>query len=1155
MENLLAIFNKIQQVSPLPFFTPETLVVQNAGMQHWLNMSIAKERQISMNIDYALPAQFLWKLLKSLASEKKAPDQSPYSREVLTWRIYDLLSHQIVINDTDFEPVNHYWTRESAQDQADFKRYQLSQKLADLYEQYLIFRPDWIDAWCKGDFSLVDVNANILSDSETNKKSAIWQGKLWQLLHQQMAYNPVELMADAIANIEHQQALLPKRLSLFAINAMAPMWLTFLERIGQYTQVHFFHLNPCFDYWGDVVTEKLSIKRLNQWTELAHVKHDPDHSNAHIADDVGNPLLANLGQQGREFISLLQTVSTIDIDAYEQVVPDSTTTYQGQSAVSLSVLQHVQQDILSLSDKRNQPVALIDDSIIVSSSHSALREVQALHDWLLHQFNEDSALTPKDVLVMCPQIEDYAPYVNAVFARGWQDIDEGIPPLPCSIADRSSKDSDPIVAAYMELLSLPDSRFQVTHIYALLKLPAVQEQLHICADEVTQIATWLDHAAVHWGLNGQHKGHNISHGENTADLGKQYTWQQGLSRLIQGFTFSDQPIIVDGQLLLPDVEGQSGVLLGKLMLFIEQLQHYLVKLSQPRTATQWQVLLNEMLLETFSLNNEFSLNIINKAITALGEYTLEAHFNDTIALTIVRDFLTSHFSEPDTSRQFMVGQVTFCSMLPMRSIPFKVIAILGLNDGQFPRQRQPLAFDLMATTAAQLGDRSRRGDDRYLFLEAIISARKALYLSYQGKSIKTNGEKQPSIVLNELFSYLSAGYGWNLTAEKGSQLRQMPMQPFSGKNYLSKQQEHHSSGLIVDTNKFPSFDRKWLMLVDQPSSIGLDDASSKDKSPEDDSPQDESVVNTPNNLLHSQNQILLETLHTQELIRFYQHPSKWYAQAKLSLYFEDFDVRLTDDEPFVPDNLAAYQLREQFIHAYVNNTQTNNDTDLEQVIQSAILGGQYADTPMTLPVIEQWQQDSEHFAEQIHQWVTAPINETPITLNITQSSTQPLALSTNLPISGDSVVCYRSSTPKFKDFFILYLHQLMLQLSHVNGEHTDIKHVRGFYFNTKSQKVVRYEVKPIEAPEQKLVQLIQQFITGQTTPLLLNGVLANTILTAKSFQQNDLAAYWQGDRNNPGFANDAYIRYFWPHLPELDEITPQLTDLFQPMFDAMEKVK
>ncbi len=92
MENLLLLLNKISEVSPLGVFNQEVIVVQNAGMQHWLNLAIAKERGISMNMRYALPAQYLWRLIRTIASDDNVPEQSPYSREVLTWRIYALLA-------------------------------------------------------------------------------------------------------------------------------------------------------------------------------------------------------------------------------------------------------------------------------------------------------------------------------------------------------------------------------------------------------------------------------------------------------------------------------------------------------------------------------------------------------------------------------------------------------------------------------------------------------------------------------------------------------------------------------------------------------------------------------------------------------------------------------------------------------------------------------------------------------------------------------------------------------------------------------------------------------------------------------------------------------------------------------------------------------
>ncbi len=1120
MENLLAIFNKIQQVSPLPFFSQETVIVQNAGMQHWLNMSVAKTRGISMNIDYALPAQYLWKLLKSLASEDNALDQSPYSREVLTWRIYQLMADKRVINEPVFNHVNQYWQNETSLEQGLFKRYQLAQKLADLYEQYLIFRPEWIDAWCSGDYKLETVLFNQCSNSIPLDATDIqWQGQLWQMLHQHISYNPVVMMQDAIENLEHKQDFLPKRLSLFAINAMAPMWLNFLEKIGQYTQIHFYHLNPCFDYWGDLITEKTAIKRLNQWTKDIDVSMNADIEVVSNNEEVGNPLLANLGQQGREFIALLQSISTIDVEAYEQLVVE-------EGKVSDSVLKHVQQDILTLVDRRKSPVLKIDESIIITSCHSALREVQALHDWLLHQFNDDSNLTPKDVLVMCPQIEDYAPYVNAVFARGWQDIDEGIPPLPCSIADRNSKDSDPIVAGFMELLSLPDSRFQVTHILGLLRLPAIQEKLDIGINEVDIIATWLDKAAIHWGLNDEHKNTHLE----SESLNSQYTWQHGFSRLLRGFAYSDHDQVVDQQLLIGHVEGQAGELLGKMMLFIEQLQTYLAKLSKTRTVSQWQLLLSEMLTQSFAVTNEYSIDIIVKAITALGEYTTQAHLAEELPLTIVKDFLSSHFSEPDTSRQFMVGQVTFCSMLPMRSIPFKVIAVLGLNDGQYPRQRQPLAFDLIANTAPQLGDRSRRGDDRYLFLEAIISARQALYLSFQGRSIKTNASQQPSIVLNELFDYLTQGYGWNFTSGANSQLRQTPMQPFSEHNYIIESKDSHNDNIA--TNPYPSFDAKWLTLVD-------------------DTPITEYILPATN---QTANAATINTDYSSdELIKFYQHPAKEYAKKILDLNFDDYDTRLSDDEPFVADGLATYQLREQLLDAYVQND--DSEKQVEDVIETAILSGKYSDTPVTDLSIESWRHDSEEFSNLITNCFNPPVIGESISVSLAFTDEKQIVWHSLLPITDGCVLCYRSSTPKFKDFLTLFLHQISLQLAHLEGLLSNVSTVQGAYFNTKSQKIVRYQVSEIQDPLCVLEQLVNTFEVGQSQPLLLNGALVDKVLTSKNFTDNALKKFWSGDQNTLGFGRDHYVQYFWQTCPPLDEIEAPISELFQVVYDHVVRAK
>lgn len=1172
MENLLLLLNKISQISPLGVFNQEVVVVQNAGMQHWLNLAIAKERGISMNMRYALPAQYLWQLIRTLASDEKVPEQSPYSREVLTWRIYALLATKTVINDDDFTPATRYWYTAPASEQsnkshtnhtsqANVKRYQLAGQMADLYEQYLIFRPQWLDSWQQG-----EALAQLANDNK-------WQAKLWQLLIKQQAYNPVELLNNAMLNIDTKLAqdplLLPKRLSFFGINSMPPMWLTFINALSEHIEVDFFHLNPCFSYWGDIISEKQAMKTLAHWADGV----DDEHL------FIGNPLLANFGQQGREFLALLQDYSTVKVDLFVKAAHHNTT-----AQASECILHRLQNDILTLEDATKTPTEVVDNSITIASCHSALREVQALHDYLLHQFNDSASnasnpeekLTPKDVLVMCPQIEQYAPYVNAVFTRGWQDLNDEVPPLPCSIADRSAKDSDPLIAGFSELLSLPDSRFQVSQLLSFIRLPAVANKFSINEEDSEKISEWLAQATVHWGLDQAHKQKIL--GENANDC---FTWQQGLSRLLRGFAYADVDSIYQEQLLLAAVEGDDGVLLGQLILFIEQLQQFAKQLTTPRTAIEWQgFLLNqlELLFTTnrfFStrssqvnsqqlsnqLNNQIenSLAIIEQAIAALVEYCQHAHFDEKIDLAIVVDFLNNHFSQGDARQQFMIGQVTFCSMLPMRSIPFKIIAVLGLNDGEFPRQRQPLGFDLMAQSPAQLGDRSRRGDDRYLFLEALISARQALYLSYQGRNIKNNNEKQPSLVLKELMDYLSQGYGWCFTANtmnngvaQENHLQQLPMQAFSAANY------HLSPSSLAAK---PSFDANWLKLA-----------------------QNKHATVTHASLVVNDENIALNTLALADLIRFFQHPSKMFAQGALNLYLDDRAVNLDDVEPFSANYLESYLLKQDLLEASLLS-EPEQDSEktvnhIEQVLQLAKLSGKFPDLPSTATQFDIWLDDTEHFSEAIiSQGCDNPaLVDCHITLGADSAPQAQLLINAKIPVKytnhGAQLVFYRSSSAKAKDLFTLYLHQLFVQvwqrqnMNTVNYHEHPLSQVQstcGFYFNAKAQAVEQFSVASVEGAQAQLRQFIQCYRQGQQQALLLNGDLAAFVfkksrgktleMTQARFEEFWLGTGMPGQEAIKGFGEDPYIQYFWSQCPDIFDYLPQLTALYQGMYDSVVKAK
>tara|TARA_B110000467_G_scaffold54287_1_gene49701 strand:- start:8889 stop:10442 length:1554 start_codon:yes stop_codon:yes gene_type:complete len=508
-------------------------------------------------------------------------------------------------------------------------------------------------------------------------------------------------------------------------------------------------------------------------------------------------------------------------------------------------------------------------------------------------------------------------------------------------------------------------------------------------------------------------------------------------------------------------------------------------------------------------------------------------------------------------------------MLPMRSIPFKIIAVLGLNDGEFPRQRQPLSFDLMTTTPAQLGDRSRRGDDRYLFLEAIISARQALYLSFQGKNIKNNKDRQPSLVLKELMEYLARGYGWQLLglnrdseANILSQVRQLPMQAFSEQNYLGQ---------------FASFDANWLNLRRENPAL-----TTAIKSADADLGDPLDVVNSEAHLVAS------------ELIRFYQHPGRYYGQKALYLYLDNTNTLINDVEPFVPNHLDSYLLRQDLLSYYLAPTQSKQSC--QELLLSAKLSGSLPDLPSTDELIKGWQQDSENFSQFIitelaqgEDLILTP-NDCSVTLNLAHflsnnlagssentSSTAPglfsadelailtavlpqrLTLSTKLTLVANKAVFYRSSSAKAKDLFTLYLHQLIIQVAQTDAAthelFADITATHGYYFDTKSQKPSQFYFSELVDAKTQLLCLVASYFLGQHQPLLLNGDLAEKVRKSKVFEQAQFEQFWTDSNSFQAFGDEPYIQYFWRKCPDFDDISPRLLALYQPMFDALQTVK
>ncbi|MCD8532548.1 MAG: exodeoxyribonuclease V subunit gamma, partial [Saccharospirillaceae bacterium] len=544
---------------------------------------------------------------------------------------------------------------------------------------------------------------------------------------------------------------LPKRLFVFGIAALPGSYWQVLQAISPVIEVHFFLLNPCRNFWGDIVSERQKMRILRDHPDSAHLL------------DSGNPLLASWGRLGRDFLTLVHETAEQyegriqDVDAYIERGPQT-------------LLAHLQQDILTLTDRQQgafskeaqrhsdfkQGVAADDGSVRLISAHSPLREVQRLYDQILYWLDNDPELKPRDIVVMVPDIDQYAPYIDAVFASSRARTENGGEyRIPWAIADQSMAQEDPLIDSFLSLLGLGDSRLLITEVQDWLDVAAIRNRFAISEEDLPVLRDWLAQAQIRWGLDSQQRG------QLGFPLFEQNSWRKGLRQLLLGYLTPDSRQDFMGDFPVAATEGNAGELLGHLMTFIDALERWQNILSSGHCpVAQWSEALLRMLNDLYLADSteQNALQRIRDAIQRWQEELTLAGFNGELSAPVVRSWFNEQLGQQGGWQRFLAGPVNFCTLMPMRSIPFKAVCLLGMNDEDYPRRVTPVGFDLMVTGRSRRGDRSRREDDRYLFLEAVCSAQDYLYISYRGHDVRENAELQPSVLVAELRDYLCDGY-------------------------------------------------------------------------------------------------------------------------------------------------------------------------------------------------------------------------------------------------------------------------------------------------------------------------------------------------------------------------------------------------------------
>ena len=703
-------------------------------MERMVAQSLAEQFGSFCNFQFFLPLDFLGFIGERLGL-KVSPDG--FDRRVMTWRIDQLLRD---IEADEYQPLRHYLSGENGEK----KRFQLARRLANIFDQYQVLRSDFLSGWEKG------LRA-------TEHPAEIWQMALWRRLlfgpggnmHRGMQLRHV---IQRLSDGDHLSGLLPKRIFIIGLHTMPPIFLEYLNKLAGHMDIHLLLLSPCRHYWGDAESRKRQLQRMaRQW---------PSEDRA---GEEHHPLLVALGGQGRDFQNmLLEGVEFFaESDGYDAPLADG-------DYASATLLQRIQADLLE--DNVVARAGLIssdgDHSIRVVSCHSRLRELQVLKDHLLLLLHQDSNLELRQIVVMAPDIQEYAALIPAVFA----DIQH-------SIADRSMRKRNTIFAAYLAFLNLFIGRFGWSEVFDLLRRPAVHPQFQLASSDLDTLQRWIIDSGIRWGLSGQQRM------EEGLPEFAETSWRAGLDRLLMGYAI-DVGDLVDGILPYPHIEGRGAQPLGGLCRFIEMIEEARIDFQQMHTLQQWSVLFLQYARQLFgdSDNNELVelRTILAEPVECQGMADLHTGL---LSFSVLHEWLNLSARESRSSSGFLRGQLTFCSMLPMRSIPFQVVCLVGLNDGVFPKNDHHDTFDLMAGDF-RLGDRSPRADDRYQFLEALLAARSHLYLSYVGQSIKTGEQIPPSVLVSEFLEVLATAYG------VGKIVVQHPLHPFSSKYFAGGGNEY-----------------------------------------------------------------------------------------------------------------------------------------------------------------------------------------------------------------------------------------------------------------------------------------------------------------------------------------------------------------------------
>ncbi len=891
LADLFAVLRSRRQVSPLAC---DTVLAPNAGIGRWLRIQLAESEGIAANIDGELPGEFIWRLLGRVLPEADT-DGHHFQGDCLPWHLYAALPEIA----RDVPEVADYLGHPVA----EVRRYQLARQLADVFDEYLYYRADMLARWEAGEVPTTTPGR--------------WQARVWHWLtrsHRLGSDHRAAALRRFIARLGddgdrafHQKVIArcPADLYCFGLVALPPDHLRFLYALAAHIDVHFLLPNPSEAYWGDITSHRVAL-------DLPAV--DDADENALLpgeaAIEAGHPLLSGLGRMARDTLRLLYS------DEFTGMIePELGEAMAYTHPADDSLLHRIQGDIVTL-ECRDSPQGMdsTDVSFEVHACHSRLREIQVLQDQLLDRLARDDArvaageiasaarLAPRDIIVMLPDVAAYTPAIQAVFGGASADRY-----LPFGLADRARSAAHPIVGCVADLLDLPLSRWQASQLLDLLAVPAVARRFRLDESELAALARWVEAAGIRWGRDGDHRA------EMGAGDYDQNSWRFGLDRLLLGVAQADDETLIDGVAPWSDLEGGITAALGKLWRFEDTLATFADVLTVPATPGEWQTRLNNLVDQMIApgpdapdeqraldaLRGVFAC--LDRAEACTAEKPLAA--DRRLSWQAVRDDLRARLDSVADRQPFLAGGITFCGMVPLRAVPFRLVCVLGMNDTAFPRQDTARAFNVMFA-APRLGDRNIRDDDRLLFLQALTAARDQFYISYIGQDIRTGEALPPSPLVGETLDFIHQAYFRDEPRRDfdARLIHRQPMQPFSAR-YFMPADTTRDSRIFTYAEAWRTASRA-AQAARREADTFMGPA--------------EAAVEAPAEPI--------EALDLATLKRFFDHPARAFFRDRLQLDLDADPAALIDEEPLDLSPLAAAGLRNRLLATAETHAQDTLDT-------------------------------------------------------------------------------------------------------------------------------------------------------------------------------------------------------------------------------------